>query len=60
MLEGGGQVELLKGVWMPELLSKLIRSAEEFYKDPENEKAFQEWLAQRQREQEEGNNVQPA
>ena len=60
MLEGGGQVELLKGVWMPELLSKLIRSAEEFYKNPENERAFQEWLAQRQREQKEGNNAQLA
>lgn len=53
-------MELLKGVWMPELLGMLIKSAEEFYKDPENEKAFQEWLAQRQREQEQGNKSQPA
>ena len=43
---------MLEGVWMPQLLGTLIKSAEEFYKDPENEKAFQEWLAQRQRGQE--------
>jgi hypothetical protein len=51
---------MLEGVWMKGALNKLIRSTEEFYKDPEHEKEFQEWLAQRQREQEQGNKSQPA
>ena len=38
---------MLEGVWMPQLLGTLIKSAEEFYKDPENEKAFQEWKEKR-------------
>ncbi len=44
-------------VWTKKLLADLIRSAEEFYKDPEHEKEFQEWLAQRQREPKEEDNA---
>lgn len=40
---------MLEGVWMKGALNKLIKRTEEFYKDPEHEKEFQEWLAQRQR-----------
>jgi hypothetical protein len=47
-------------VWTKKLLSDLIRSAEEFYKDPENEKEFQEWLARRKREPKEEGDARPA